>query len=340
MSGKGEMSERAGSSWWGGKRVVVLGGTGFVGSHVAEHLVRAGARVRLVCRSAAHLDRIPHLRGEVEMVEADCANREGAQAAVRGQEVALHLAATVAGIEVNRSRPAWMFANNARLATSVFDACVVEGVGRVLYVSSACVYAGDASIPTPEEEGFRGEPETTNLGYGWAKRMGEVAARLYAAEYGLSVAVVRPYNAYGSRDNFAPETAHVIPSLIRRVEEDEGDLIVWGSGRQSRSFIYVEDLAEGILLAAERADGGEPVNLGSPEEIAIGELARLIVELTDRRKRVVFDMSKPDGHARRQPDLGQAQRRLGFRARTPLSEGLPRAIAFYRQFVGRSPRLP
>lgn len=312
----------------------MLGGTGFVGSHVVELLERGGAIVRAVCRSAAHFDRfLHHLRGRVEMVEADCRIPEDARRAVRSSEVVLDLAGAVAGIAVNRSRPAWMFANNASLVVPIFEACVAEGVARVLYVSTACVYPADASIPTPEDEGFRGEPEPTNLGYGWAKRLGEVAARLYAAEYGLRIAVVRPYNAYGPRDDFAPATAHVIPGLIRRIEEEDGDLVVWGSGRQTRSFIYVEDLAEGILLAAERADGPLPINLGSAEEITVGELARLIVELAGRPRRVGFDTSKPDGHARRQPDLRRARERLGFVARTPLREGLERTIAHYRVSV-------
>lgn len=325
------------SSQWRGKRVAVLGGPGFIGSYVVEQLEAAGADVRVVCRSASHFDRfLAHLRGRVEMREADCSVREEACRAVRGCDVALDLAATVAGIAMNRNRPAQMFASNASLVVPIFEACVAEDVGRVLYVSSACVYPNHAPVPTPEEEGFVGDPELTNLGYGWSKRMGEVAARLYAAEYGLSVAVVRPYNAYGPRDEFGLATAHVIPSLIRRAEEESGgELVVWGSGKQTRSFIFAADLAQGMLLAAERAPNAVPINLGSAEEVTIGDLARLIVELAGSGKRVVFDTGKPDGHVRRQPDHRRASELLGFTAPTPLREGLARTIAYYRRIRGQ-----
>lgn len=321
---------------WSGVRVAVLGGAGFVGSHLVERLVARGASVRVVTRSASRARRfLGPVLPKLEVVEADCGDAVSVRRAVRASDVVFHLAATVAGIAVNRRRPAHMFASNARLIVPVLDACVGEGVRRFVYVSSACVYPPDAPVPTTEEFGSAGEPEETNLGYGWAKRIGEIAARLYAAEYGLSAAVIRPYNAYGPRDDFEPESAHVIPSLIRRAVNEPGDaLVVWGSGTQTRSFLYVEDLADGLVLAAEHAPDASPINLGSEEEVRIGDLARLVVELAGNDKEIVFDTTKPDGQPRRRPDLSRARATLGFTAGTSLREGLERTIQYYRETLG------
>lgn len=314
----------------------MLGGTGFLGSHVVELLLSEGARVRVATRSLTRQPRAsgPH-RDRVEFVEADCANVAGARAAARGSEIVIHMAGEVAGIEKNRSRPATMFAENARLLLPVFDACVAERVPRVVYVSSACVYGDQVRLPTPEDDGFVGDPEETNLGYGWAKRMGEVIARLYAKEHGLSVAILRPYNAYGPRDHFEPQVSHVIPSLIRRVHEEAGDLVVWGSGRPTRSFVYCDDVARGVLALADVVPNGMPINIGSDEEVTIDHLAHLIIETSRVRKRVVFDTSRPDGQLRRHPDLRRA-RALGFTALTTLQDGLDRTISWFQATLAGS----
>lgn len=327
-------SGRAANSW-AERHVAVLGGAGFIGSHVTELLARLGAKTRAIGRQAA--PEALRSRDAVEFRQADCREMAEVRSAIRGTSVVIHLAGTVGGIQLNRARPAWMFSNNLSTVLPVLDACVAEDIERVLYVSSACVYARDVTIPTPEGEGFVADPEETNLGYGWAKRVGEVASRLYAREYGLHIGVVRPYNAYGPRDDFSPATSHVIPALIRRIEDEPGDeLIVWGTGRQTRSFIYVEDLAEGILAAAAAANVADPVNLGSDEEVSIGELAQLLVDLAGSHKRVVFDTSKPDGQLRRQPDLRRAREALGFAARTSLRDGAGATIEYFRST--REPR--
>lgn len=330
-----DRSPETASRWWRGKRVSVLGGAGFIGSHLVERLLTADANVRVVTRSAATAGRfLEPILDRVEVVQADCGDPDGARRAVRSCDVVVHLAATVAGIAVNRLHPATMFAENVRLVVPVFDACVAEGVQKVLYTSSACVYPGNAPIPTGEELGFVGDPEETNLGYGWAKRVGELCARFYAEEHGLQVAIVRPYNAYGPRDDFDLRTSHVIPSLIRRaLEEPGGELVVWGSGRQTRSFIFVSDLVYALMLAVEKAPGAEPINIGSVEEVMIGDLARTVARLTGCGKSVVFDVTKPDGQLRRQPELRRAKEELGFVAQISLTEGLARSIEFYNRCV-------
>jgi GDP-L-fucose synthase len=197
-------------------------------------------------------------------------------------------------------------------------------------VSSACVYPREAAVPTPESEGFRGQPETSNEGYGWAKRMAEYQARAYGAEYGLKTAIARPYNCYGPRDHFDPEIAHVIPSLLRRVFSGEDPLRVWGDGTQSRSFLYVEDFARGLLDATERYAVGEPVNLGTSEEVTIARLVELVLEATGSKARVVYDRSKPAGQPRRNCDAALAREKLAFAPRVDLREGLRRTVEWIR----------
>jgi nucleoside-diphosphate-sugar epimerase len=213
----------------------------------------------------------------------------------------------------------------------MLEAVRKNDVERCLVVSSACVYPRDCQIPTPETEGFKDDPEPSNFGYGWAKRLAEVQARTYFEEYGMKIAIVRPYNTYGPRDHFDSQTNHVIPSLIRRVHEGENPLTVWGDGNQSRAFVYVSDVVNGMLLATEKYPVGEPVNIGSLEETKIKELVGLILELSDKRPDVVFDLSKPSGQNRRCPDLSKAQRRLEYVAKVSLRAGLSKTVDWYRQ---------
>lgn len=242
----------------------------------------------------------------------------------------MNLAARVAGVQYNIDHPAEMFRDNMAIFLNVIEAARATGVQRFLVVSSACVYPRGCTIPTPEEEGFAGEPEPTNLGYGWAKRMEEFLGRAYAQEYGLSVAIARPYNAYGPRDNFSPESSHVIPALIRRVMDGENPLRVWGSGDQTRSFLYVADFVEGLMAVAERYPHADPVNLGSTEEVTLRDLAHLVVSLCGSPARVEFDPGKPEGQHRRACDTRKAGRVLGFRARVRLRDGLHETIEWYR----------
>lgn len=320
------------SDFWRDRRVAVTGGAGFVGSHVVEQLVAAGARVTAVDDfSRGRREHLSAVRDRVTLATVDVRDAGAGAAAFAGHDVVLHLAARVAGVAYNQAHPAEMFRDNVAVTLGVLEAARQARVRRVEVVSTACVYPRDCAIPTPEPEGFRDDPDPSNLGYGWAKRMAEVQARLYAEEYGMAIGIIRPYNTYGPRDHCDALTSHVIPALIQRVLSGEDPVVVWGSGRQSRAFLYVEDFARGVLEAAERYPQPDPVNLGTTEEVTIQALITLILELCGRHPRVVFDTTKPEGQPRRNCDSTKAERCVGFRAQVPLREGLRRTIAWYRQ---------
>jgi GDP-L-fucose synthase len=312
------------------KKVLVTGGTGFIGSFVCEQLLARGSNVSVTYRKN-DFENISHIKKDIKMIFADLLDPDDAKKATRGADVVLNLASRVAGIQYNIDHPVEMFNDNVQMAKNIIDASYKNGVSRFLVVSSACVYPRFASIPTKESEGFLGDPEPTNLGYGWAKRVAELTGRFYFSEYGFSVAIARPYNAYGPRDNFDPKVSHVIPGIIKRVFDGEDPLIVWGSGKQTRSFLYVEDFARGLLDVAEKYPVADPVNIGTSEEITIGELAKMIVKISNVKTKIKFDRSKPDGQPRRVCDVSLAKEKVGFVAKVPLEEGLKKTIEWYKQ---------
>jgi GDP-L-fucose synthase len=317
--------------FWRGKRVLVAGGSGFIGSHLVESLLDAGASVSATASTEATLRRflVPVL-GRIRAVVGDLSDAAHARAAVRGQDLVMYLAARVGGVAHNIAHPASLFRDNLHPFLSVIEAARLEQTPRFVATSSACVYPREASVPTPEREGFAGVPEVTNGGYGWAKRMEEYLAAAYREEFGLDACVARPVNAYGPRDNFDPQTSHVIPSLIRRVLGGENPLRVWGDGTATRSFLYVDDFVRGLMLVAERVRRPEAINIATDEEISVGDLARLVVDLTGQRTTIEFDPSKPSGQPRRLCDTTLARHDLGFKAEVRLENGLARTIAWYR----------
>lgn len=321
-------------SFWLGKKVLVTGGTGFIGSHVVEKLVGLGAKVAVLDKiKNGAIKNIGYLKGKISFIQGDCTTFETAYRACKGQEVVMNLAARVGGIEYNRTHQATMLRDNLLIETVMIEAARRAGVARFLVVSSACVYPHDALVPTPEPEGFRGEPEETNAGYGWAKRMAEKLGIYYAEEFRMKVGIVRPYNAYGPRDHFDPATSHVIPALIKRVFDNEDPVRVWGSGKQTRAFLFVEDLANGMIQAIEKHAVPDPVNLGTDEEVTIRELVEMIVRLSGKSPKIVFDATKPDGSPRRNSDNAKAREKIGFVATTKLREGLQNTIAWYRKNI-------
>lgn len=319
--------------YWRGKRVVVTGGSGFIGSHVVERLLPLAASIVIPTRQEAprHLRQVA---GQVELRQGDLRDDSFAREVMRGADVAMLLAATVGGIQWNIAHPGSVFRDNMRAFLGSMEGARLEGVGRVLVTSSACVYPRLCEIPTPESEGFRGRPEATNEGYGWAKRMEEFLGSAYAQEFGMSVAVARPYNAYGPRDDFEPASCHVIPALIRKACDPNSDeLLVWGSGQQSRSFLYVTDFADGLIRICEGAPDTEPTNVGADQETTIGELSQTLVELSGTDKKIVFDTSKPEGQPRRHCDTRLLQERYDFRARVSLAEGLRETVRYFREEI-------
>lgn len=320
------------SNFWKSKKVLVTGGAGFIGSYVAEQLLHHAAIVSITTHSN-NLTNISHIKKNIRIIRADLRNKSDAEQAVKDHTIVLHLASQVAGILFNKSHPASMFSDNVLMTQHILDACVKVGTDRILLTSSACVYPRGATVPTPEEEGFTHDPEPTNLGYGWGKRVIELMGKFYAMEYGLQVAIARPFNAYGPRDDFDTEKSHVIPGLIKRIYEGENPLIVWGSGNQTRSFIYAADVAQGMLAVTEKYPLAEAINLGAEDEITIGKLAALLIELSGKKVSIQFDTTKPDGQLRRSCDTTKAKNILAFQASTPLSVGLTNTLAWYEQHL-------
>ena len=317
-------------SFWQGKKVLVTGGAGFVGSFVVEVLLLKGAKVSITYRSN-NLSNISHVTKDIKLIKADLLDFSDAKRATRSQDIVMNLASGVAGIQYNLDHPVEMFNDNIEIAKNTIEASYRNNVDRYLVVSSACVYPRHCSIPTRESDGFLDDPEPTNLGYGWAKRVAELLGRFYFQEYGIKVAIARPYNAYGPRDNFDPTVSHVIPGIIKRVFDGENPLVVWGSGKQTRSFLYVEDFARGLLETVEKYPKADPINIGTNEETTIADLAKLIVKLSGKKAAITFDTSKPDGQPRRKCDTRKAREKIGFEAKIPLKEGLSKTIEWYKQ---------
>lgn len=317
-------------SFWRAKKVLVTGGAGFVGSYLSETLLNLGSAVSITSKSG-DISNIWKIRKNISVHRGDLKDFSFAKRASRGKEIVLNLASRVAGIQYNVEHPALMFGENVEIAKNIIEASRLNSIERFLVVSSACVYPRYCTVPTPEKEGFLGDPEPTNLGYGWAKRVNELQGRFYNEEFGMKVAIARPYNAYGPRDNFDPQISHVIPGIIKRVFDWENPLVVWGSGKQTRSFIYVEDLVRGLISTVEKYSVADPVNIGSDEEISIEELANMIVELSGKKIKIKFDKTKPDGQPRRKSDTRKARKVLGFKTKVPLKDGLRSTIQWWEQ---------
>lgn len=306
-------------SYWKGKRVLVTGGAGFLGSFVTAQLRTSGvSQSNLVV---------------TDIKDADLRRLEDCQRVVRDIDVVIHLAARVGGIGLNREMPGTLFYENAIMGIQMMEAARLAGVKKFVALGTICAYPKFTPVPFKESDLWNGYPEETNAPYGLAKKMLLVQAQAYRAQYGMNAIYLLPVNLYGPGDNFDPRSSHVIPALIRKfVEAKEArarEVEVWGTGEASREFLYVDDAAEGIVLAAERYDGPEPVNLGAGFEIKIKELASIIQRLTGFEGKMVWDRSRPDGQPRRMLDVSRAEKLFGFRARTPFDEGLRKTVEWY-----------
>jgi GDP-L-fucose synthase len=298
---------------------MVTGGAGFLGRAVVHRLEASGATDVFVPRSA----------------EYDLRTLEGIDRALADgrPDLIIHLAAVVGGIGANRENPGRFFYENAIMGIQLMEQARIAGVSKFVQVGTVCSYPKFTPVPFHEDDLWNGYPEETNAPYGLAKKMLLVQGQAYRAQYGFNVIHLVPVNLYGPGDNFDPASSHVIPALIKKcVEAREAgadDIEVWGTGAASREFLYVEDAAEGIALAAERYDGADPVNLGVGHEITIRELVELIVRLTGFAGVIRWDASKPDGQPRRALDTSRARARFGFVARTTFEDGLQRTSAWY-----------
>ncbi|MEK9726045.1 MAG: NAD-dependent epimerase/dehydratase family protein [Rhodospirillaceae bacterium] len=320
-------------AYFAGRTVAVTGGSGFIGSHVVEQLLALGARPIVPTRQVA-APFLAHLTGEVEVRRADLNGRDDARRAVAGASVVMNLAASVAGIEYNATRPSTVFRANMRTFLNVFEAALESDAERFLVVSSACIYPRDCIVPTPETEGFADWPEPTNAGYGWAKRMEEYAAQAAAEEHGLEAAIARPYNAYGPRDNYNPESSHVLPALIlKAVDSTDGTLPVRGDGSPTRSFLYADDFARGLIEVTARYAKADPLNIGASEEVSIADAARMVAEIVGQARGVTiaptFSPTTLSGQPRRDCDTTKLERALGFTPNVSLRVGLEASVRWF-----------
>lgn len=333
------MSETTHSSWpkskvfWRDKRVIVTGGAGFLGSFVVEKLKERGAAEVIVPRSRQYdlrsLDAICQLLHDTSLPASG-----GRRVPV---DSVIHLAARVGGIGANRAHPAEFFYDNLMMGVQLLHEAWRSGVEKFVAIGTVCAYPKFAPVPFKEEDLWDGYPEESNAPYGLAKKMLLVQSQAYRQQYGFNSIFLLMVNLYGPGDNFDLETSHVIPALIRKCLEakEQGDdhIVAWGDGSPTREFLYVEDAAEGILLATERYNDSLPVNLGSNYEISIKDLLANIARLTGFEGKIVWDTSKPNGQPRRRLDTSRAKAMFGFEAQTSLEEGLRRTVEWYKSIV-------
>ena len=310
--------------YWQDKRVCVTGGAGFLGSFVTARLHERGAKEVF----------IPTIE-KYDLVQLDSIRQMLDDS---NPDIIIHLAAQVGGIGANREHPAEFFYSNLMMGVQLIHEAWLRGVEKFVALGTICAYPKFTPIPFKEENLWDGYPEETNAPYGLAKKMLLVQSQAYRQQYGFNSIFIMPVNLYGPRDNFKPESSHVIPALIKKcveaVESGADFIEVWGDGTPTREFLYVEDAAEGILLATEKYDSPEPINLGSGMEISIKHLVELIARLTGLKGRIIWDTSKPNGQPRRRLDVTRAEQAFGFKAETSFEEGLKKTIEWYRDQKG------
>lgn len=306
--------------FWENRRVIITGGAGFLGSFVVERLKQNNANVFVPKIEDYDLKKIQDIKRMFDDFPA---------------ETVIHLAARVGGIGANMNNPAVFFYDNLIMGIQMLEESRLRDISKFVIVGTICSYPKFTPVPFKEEEFWNGYPEETNAPYGLAKKILTVQSQAYRQQYGFNSITLLQVNLYGPRDNFNPETSHVIPALIKKclyaIKNKEGHIVVWGSGKPTREFLYVEDAARGILLASEKYNSSEPVNLGSGFEISIKDLVVLIVKYTGFKGKIIWDKTKPDGQPRRCLDVSKAEKEFGFKAEVNFEEGLKRTIDWYRR---------
>ncbi|OGS39271.1 MAG: GDP-fucose synthetase [Elusimicrobia bacterium RIFOXYD2_FULL_34_30] len=309
--------------YWKNKRVVVTGGAGFLGTHLVNKLNKQE------CADVF----IPKIE-EYDLVKMEDIKRMYSDST---PDVVIHLAAIVGGIGANREHPGKFFYDNLMMGAQLMDIGRQIGIKKFVALGTICCYPKFTPVPFKEEDLWTGYPEETNAPYGLAKKMLLVQSQAYRHQYGFNSIFLMPVNLYGPSDNFNPNTSHVIPALIKKcfdaIKNNDKEIIVWGTGKATREFLYVEDAAEGIMLATENYNKPEPVNLGAGFEISIKNLVEIIVKLTGFKGKIVWDKTKPDGQPRRCLDVSKAEKEFGFKAKTNFEEGLRETIEWYKNSV-------
>jgi len=307
--------------FWKKKRVLVTGGAGFLGSYLVEKLRKSGCQNVFVPRSK-----------DYDLVEMEAVKRVYQDSK---PDIVIHLAARVGGIGVNRAHPGKFFYDNLMMGVQMMEVGRQSGIEKFVALGTVCAYPKFTPVPFKEENLWNGYPEETNAPYGLAKKMLLVQSQAYRQQYGFNSIFLLPVNLYGPQDNFDPESSHVIPALIKKcydgIQNKEDRIVVWGDGTPTREFLYVEDAAEAILLASERYNKSEPVNIGVGFEISIKNLVGLIAKLSGFKGRIFWDKTKPNGQPRRRLDTTKAEEEFGFKAKTSFEEGLKRTVEWYGQ---------
>lgn len=310
-------------TFWENKQILLTGGTGFLGFHIVEQLAERGVQ-----KDHMYIPRSKDL---------DLRIWENCVKAVKGKDIVIHLAAKVGGIGFNQNYPGELFYDNAIMGIQLIEAARQEGVEKCVILGTVCAYPKFTLVPFNEDELWNGYPEETNAPYGLAKKMLLVQSQAYRQQYGFNSIYLLPVNLYGPRDNFNPESSHVIPALIKKfvdaVREKKPYVDVWGTGTASREFLYVEDAARAIILATERYNKPEPVNIGAGKEISIRDLVTLIKEHTGFSGEIHWDTTRPDGQPRRCLVTSRAEKEFGFVAQVPFEEGLRRMVEWYREQI-------
>jgi len=306
-------------SWFADKRITVTGGAGFLGSNVVVRLRESGCQHIFVPRSATY----------------DLVENEAVKRLYRDSRpgIIIHLAGNVGGIGANEANPGRFFYNNLMMGVQMMEQGRQFGIDKFVAIGTICAYPKFTPVPFKEDDLWNGYPEETNAPYGLAKKLLLVQAQGYRQQYGFNAIYLLPVNLYGPGDNFDPSSSHVIPALIKKFVDanrrGDKEIVAWGTGKPTREFIYVEDAAEAIVLATEKYNKSDPVNIGSGFEISIRDLVDLIAELVGFKGKITWDKSKPDGQPRRRLDTSRAEHEFGFRARTPFKEGLKKTIDWY-----------
>lgn len=306
--------------FWNGKKVLITGGSGFLGSHLQKQLRQSEAKII----APSHTD--------YDLVDGDAVRKMYDNNP--GVDIVIHLAAKVGGIGANREHPGSFFYDNLMMGVQLMHEAYAREIPKFVALGTVCAYPKHTPVPFSEDDLWNGYPEETNAPYGLAKKMMLVQSQGYREEYGFNSIFLLPVNLYGPGDNFDPASSHVIPALIKKcvdaVENGDDEIVVWGTGSASREFLYVEDAAEAILLAAEKYDKSEPVNIGSSFELTIKELIGIVVQATGFKGKITWDTSKPDGQPRRKLDVSRAEREFGFKSHTTFEEGLKKTIEWYK----------
>lgn len=323
-------------SWWRGRKVLVTGGCGFLGSYLMEELVASGAQVTVADNlETGTLENLAGLQGRFRFIQGDLKVGSFCEEICRGSDVVMNLVGRAFGMGYSMHHHGEMLYHNAITHLNMLEAARLSKAERFLLVSTSCVYSDDAPTPTPELEVTLGLPEQVNAGYGWAKRIAELQARYYHREYGMPVAIARPFNPYGGKYRWSEEKSHVVPTLVKRILDGEDPVIVWGSGKQRRDLLHARDAVRLLMKVTERYACGQPVNIGYDQDVSIAELVSMICEISGRHPKVIYDTSKPEGRFRKCADPALLRKITdGYEPKIGLKEGIQEMVEWYHRSFG------